>query len=182
MKTSAISTPQTSEYAPYYGKYVALVPDGDIVSILSRQLDRMDTMLFSIADDEATVAYAPGKWSVKQVLGHITDAERIFAYRALRIARGDKTPLPGFEQDDYVANADFNVLSLTELLQEYSAVRRATILLFRHLPAEAWTRAGTASNHEVSVRALAYIIAGHDEHHYRILCERYAIGKSVGKS
>ncbi|HVO62207.1 MAG TPA: DinB family protein [Terriglobales bacterium] len=182
MKSSAMSAPQSSEYALYYGKYVALVPEGDIVSILSAQLDRMDTMLFSLADDDATTPYAPGKWTVKQVLGHITDAERVFTYRALRIARGDKTPLPGFEQDDYVANADFNSLSLTELLQEYSAVRRATIMLFRHLPAEAWTRRGTASNNEVTVRALAYITAGHDEHHYRILWERYAIGKSVGKS
>jgi uncharacterized damage-inducible protein DinB len=142
----------------------------------------MDTILFSVADDEAITPYAPGKWTVKQVLGHIIDAERIFSYRALRIARDDNTPLPGFEQDDYVANADFNSLSLTELLQEYSAVRRATILLFRHLPADAWTRRGTASDNEVTVRALAYIIAGHDQHHYRILCERYAIGKSVGKS
>jgi uncharacterized damage-inducible protein DinB len=182
MKISTISSPQSSEYAPYYGKYVSLVPEGDIVSVLSGQLDRMDTMLFSRAEDEAAIPYAPGKWTIKQVLGHITDAERVFSYRALRIARGDKTPLPGFEQDDYVANADFNALSLTELLQEYSAVRRATILLFRHLPAEAWTRMGSASNHDVSVRALAYIIAGHDEHHYRILWERYAIGKSVGKA
>jgi hypothetical protein len=181
MKISAITVPQSSEYAPFYGKYVSLVPNGDIISILSAQLDRMDTMLFSLADQDATVPYAPGKWTVKEVLGHIIDAERIFSYRALRIARGDKTPLAGFEQDDYVANAEFNYVSVTELLQEYSAVRRATIMLFRHLAADVWTRRGTASNNEVSVRALAYIIAGHDEHHYRMLCERYAIGKSVGK-
>lgn len=182
MKISALGAPQPSEYAPYYGKYVALVPHGDIVSILSDQLDRMNTMLFSMDEDDASLPYAPGKWSIKQVLGHITDAERIFSYRALRIARADKTPLAGFEQDDYVANGYFDSVSLTELLQEYSAVRRATTLLFRHLPAEAWIRRGTASNSEVTVRALAYIIAGHDEHHYRVLCERYAIGKSVGKS
>jgi hypothetical protein len=182
MKISAISAPQPSEYAPYYGKYVSLLPNRDIVSILSDQLDRMNTMLFSMDDGDASVPYAPGKWTVKQVLGHITDTERVFAYRALRIARGDKTPLASFEQDDYVANGHFDSVSLTELLQEYVAVRRATMLLFRHLPADASTRRGTASNNEVTVRALAYIIAGHDEHHYRILCERYAIGKSVGKS
>lgn len=182
MKISAVTAPEPSEYAAYYRKYVSLVPHGDIVSILSDQLDRMNTMLFPMDDDEASVPYAPGKWTTKQVLGHITDAERVFSYRALRIARGDKTPLASFEQDDYVANGHFDSLSLTELLQEYAAVRRATMLLFRHLPAEASTRRGTASNNEVTVRALAYIIAGHDEHHYRILCERYAIGKSVGKS
>jgi uncharacterized damage-inducible protein DinB len=182
MRTSVISAPQPSEYAPFYGKYVSLVPHGDIVSILSDQLDRMNTMVSPLDEEDACVPYAPGKWTVKQVLGHITDAERIFSYRALRIARGDKTPLAGFEQDDYVANGHFDSVSLTELLQEYAAVRRATMLLFRHLPAEAAIRRGTASNHEVTVRALAYIIAGHDEHHYRILCERYSIGKSVGKS
>ena len=182
MRISVIHDPQPSEYAPYYGKYVSQVPPGDIVSILSDQMDRMNTMLSSMDEDEATVPYAPGKWSVKQIIGHLTDAERIFSYRALRIARGDKTALPGFEQDDYVANGNFASVSLTELLQEYTAVRRATIMLFRHLPAEASTRRGTASNHEVTVRALAYIIAGHDEHHYRSWCEKYAIGKSVGKS
>jgi uncharacterized damage-inducible protein DinB len=182
MRISAINAPEPSEYASFYGKYVSLVPPGDIVSILADQMDRMNTMLFPMDEDDATVPYASGKWSVKQILGHITDAERVFSYRALRIARGDQTPLAGFEQDDYVAHGNFDSVSLTELLQEYAAVRRATILLFRHLPAEASTRRGTASNHEVSVRALAHIIAGHDEHHYRILCEKYAIGKSVGKS
>jgi uncharacterized damage-inducible protein DinB len=182
MKMSGISAPQPAEYAPYYGKYVALVPHGDIVSILSEQLERMNTTVLAMDEDDASAPYAPGKWSVKQVLGHITDAERIFSYRALRIARADKTALAGFEQDDYVANGNFGSVSLTELLQEYTAVRRATMLLFRHLPAEASTRRGVASNNEVSVRALAYIIAGHDEHHYRLLCEKYAIGKSVGKS
>ncbi len=182
MKTIATIAPQASEYAPYYGKYVSLVASGDILSTLNSQSERMDSLLFGLGDDEANVPYAPGKWTIKQVLGHITDTERIMSYRALRMARGDKTPLPGFEQDDYVATGSFASVSLTELLQEYAAVRRATVLLFRHLPAEAWDRRGTASNNEVTVRALAYIIAGHDEHHCRILREKYAIGKAVGKS
>lgn len=182
MRTLTANAPHSSEYAPYYGKYVVLVADGDVLSTLSSQMDRMDQLLFGLEDENANLPYAPGKWTIKQVLGHITDTERIMSYRALRIARGDKTPLPGFEQDDYAANGSFESVSLTELLQEYMAVRRATMLLFRHLPAEAWDRRGTASNNEVTVRALAYIIAGHDEHHYRILREKYATGKAVGKS
>lgn len=182
MKTLTSNAPHNSEYAPYYGKYISLVANGDVLNTLSTQLDRMDQVLFGLEDEKANAAYAPGKWTIKQLLGHITDTERIMSYRALRIARGDKTPLAGFEQDDYVATAAFDSLSLTELLQEYVAVRRATILLFRHLPAEAWDRRGTASDNQVTVRALAYIIAGHDEHHYRILRERYAIGAAVGKS
>ncbi len=182
MTIFAPSAPQRSEYSPYYGKYVLLVASGDILSTLTGESERMDSLLFGLGDNEANVAYAPGKWTIKQVLGHITDTERIMSYRALRIARGDKTPLAGFEQDDYVASASFHSVSLTELLQEYAAVRRATVLLFRHLPLEAWERRGTASNNEVSVRALAYIIAGHDEHHHRILREKYAIGKALGKS
>ncbi len=182
MKTIATIAPQASEYAPYYGKYVSLVASGEILSTLNSQSERMDTLLFGLAENEANVPYAPGKWTIKQVLGHIADTERIMSYRALRIARGDKTPLASFEQDDYVAQGSFESVSLTELLQEYAAVRRATVLLFRHLPGEAWERRGTASNNEVTVRALAYIIAGHDEHHYRILREKYAIGKAVGKS
>jgi len=117
--------------------------------------------------------YAPDKWTVKELLGHINDAERIFAYRALRIARGDQTPIEAFEQDDYVRIAGFNRCSLESLVEDYIAVRRATMALLRNLDAEAWTRRGIANKNEVTVRALAYIIAGHNLHHRRILEERY---------
>ena len=117
--------------------------------------------------------YAPGKWSVKEILGHLNDTERIFAYRALRISRGDQTPLAGFEQDDYVRNGPFARHPLEDLIEDYIAVRRATISLFRNLDEAAWTRRGVASENEVTVRALAYMIAGHELHHRRILEEKY---------
>ena len=182
MKIPAVTAPEASEYAPYYGRYISLVPNTDILPVLKQQADDMENLLSGLSDEEASLPYAPGKWNIKQVLGHVMDAERVFAYRALRIARNDKTPLASFEQDDYVANGPFESISLAELLREYNAVRHATVLLFRHLAPEAWNRRGTASNNEVSVRALAYIIAGHDRHHYRSLRQDYAIGKAAGKS
>lgn len=182
MSTLAITSPEATEYNPYYGKYVSLIAGGDILATLTNQVDRMQSLLSRLGKDEANFSYAPGKWTVKQALGHVIDTERIFSYRALRISRGDKTPLPGFEQNDYVPNGPFEFVSLPELLEEYAAVRHATVLLFRHLRPEAWERRGTASNSEVTVRALAYIIAGHNEHHYQLLRDKYAIGKSVGTS
>ena len=178
--------PQVSEYAPYYSRYISLVPDGDIVSLLAQQAKRTAEALSGLSDREADFRYAPGKWPIKQVLGHLIDAERVLAYRALRIARNDKTPIEGFEQDDYVANGPFSSVSLAELVREFTAVRRATVLLFRHLAPEAWDRRGTANNNEVTVRATAYIIAGHELHHRRILQEKYLsalgeTGKTVGE-
>ncbi len=182
MTTLAVAPPEPSEYDPYYGKYISLITGREILATLSHQVDRMKSLLSPLGNEEGNYRYASGKWTIKQALGHLIDAERIFAYRALRISRNDKTPLSTFEQNDYVPNGPFEFVSLPELLEEYASVRRATVLLFRHLRPEAWQRRGTASNSEVSVRALAYIIAGHDEHHYRLFREKYAIGKSVGQS
>jgi hypothetical protein len=182
MTTPAGKPPEASEYNPYYGKYISLIAAGDILATLTNQVDRMKSLLSRLGSEEANYRYAPDKWSIKQSLGHLIDAERIFAYRALRISRADKTPLAGFEQNDYVPAGPFEFISLPELLEEYAAVRRATVLLFRHLRPEAWERRGTASNSEVTVRALAYIIAGHNEHHYELFRDKYAIGKAVGKS
>jgi hypothetical protein len=179
---NTMTAPQPTEYNPYYGKYVSLVAEGDILATLSNQVERMKALLSRLGNEEANFRYAPGKWTIKQALGHVIDAERIFAYRALRISRADETPLPGFEQNDYVPNGPFEFISLPELLEEYAAVRRATVLLFRHLRPEAWSRRGTASNSPVTVRALAYIIAGHNQHHYNLFRDQYAIGKAVGKS
>lgn len=164
--------PDASEHAPYYSRYVSLVPGSDILSALQHQAEDMES-LRALSDEEACFRYAPDKWSVKQVLGHIIDTERVFAYRALRIARGDQTPIEGFEQDDYVRNGPFERISMTELMNEYVAVRTSTIRLFRHLAPEAWNRRGIANNKEVSVRALAYIIAGHELHHRQIIKEKY---------
>jgi uncharacterized damage-inducible protein DinB len=165
--------PQSNDYAPYYGKYVMLVPEGDFLEILETQLRQMEQLLEPLTDAQADFRYAPGKWSIKDTLGHINDAERIFAYRILRIARGDHAPLPGFEQDDYVKVSNAASRKLSDLLEEFTAVRRASIALIRSLDDASWLRRGTASGNEVSVLAIAFIIAGHALHHRAIFEEKY---------
>ncbi|MCA1594274.1 MAG: DinB family protein [Acidobacteria bacterium] len=165
--------PEANEYAHHYEKYVSLVPDGDVVETLARQLEDTLALLGGVTEDRAGFRYEAGKWSVREVVGHIIDAERIFAYRALAIARGERQPLPGMDQDEYMAGAHFDARTLADLLDEFAHVRRANVLMFRALDAEAWARRGTASDNEVTVRALAHIIAGHEAHHVGILRERY---------
>ena len=165
--------PETSEYAAFYEKYVALVPNTDIVSALEAQRLQMSQLLAACSERDGNFRYAPEKWTMKEVVGHVTDTERIFAYRALRIARGDATPLPGFEQDDYVRTAGCARRQLREVAEEFAAVRGETVALYRSLDDEAWTRRGVANKNEVSVRALAFITAGHELHHRRLLEERY---------
>ena len=172
-KRAPVTRPQSDEYAPYYEKYVSLIASDDILGVLETQRVQMAQLLAARSDREGNFRYAPDKWSVKEIIGHICDAERIFAYRLLRIGRGDKTPLPGFEQDDYIPTGNFNARTLADLAAEFAAVRAGTITLVQSLPQEAWARAGTASNNPVSARALAYIIAGHEMHHRRILDEKY---------
>src|SRR5882672_3457937 len=157
--------PDSTEYAPYYGQYIAMVPDGNIAATLLAQVETTLSLLRTLSEEQGRYAYAPGKWSIKQLLGHVIDSERIFAYRALRIGRNDQTPLPGFEQDDYVANTNFNARTLKSLLEEFAAVRQASVHLFKHFTNEEWLRRGTANDNQISTRALAYIIAGHALHH-----------------
>jgi len=173
--TLTIGRPEPGEYAPYYERYISLISGSDILKTLDAQ--RRQTMLLLSGRDESDgdFRYEPDKWNAKEVLGHVCDTERIFAYRALRIARGDQTPLSGFEQDDYVKNGPFARAPLAEIVEDYIAVRRATLTLFRNLEEAAWTRRGTASNNSVTVRALAYMIAGHEMHHRRILEEKYFV-------
>jgi len=173
MSATAPARPETNEYAPYYEKYVSLVPDGDLVETLARQNDDTLALLRTVAEERAGFRYEPGKWSIKQVVGHLIDAERIFAYRVLAIARGEQKPLPGMEQDEYMAHADFDARTLADLAEEFAHVRRANVLMLRGLDAAAWSRRGIASDNEVTVRALAYIIAGHEAHHVQILRTRY---------
>lgn len=173
MSQSAIARPEANEYAPYYGKYVSLVPDGNIVEILEQQLEKTLALFGTIAEEKGNYRYAPEKWSIKELLGHVSDTERIFAYRILRFARNDQHPLEGFEQDDYIANADFDSCRLSELATEFEYVRKSSIYLLRHLSDEAWLRRGVASDNEVSVRALGFMLAGHELHHLNILSERY---------
>lgn len=165
--------PGAGEYAPYYEKYVSLIQGDDVLDVIEAQRMQMGRLLAGRGEREGNFRYAAGKWSVKEVIGHINDAERIFSYRALRIARGDTTPLAGFEQDGYVQTGGFGERTLAELAEEFEAIRSASVLLFRSFGAEAWARQGVASNAAVTVRALAYIIAGHELHHRRILEERY---------
>jgi uncharacterized damage-inducible protein DinB len=165
--------PQSNDYAPYYGKYVMLVPDGNFLEILETQLREMKQLLEPLTDAQADFRYAPGKWSIKETLGHVIDAERIFAVRILRIARGDQTPIPGFEQDDYVRVSNAASRKLADLLEEFSAVRRASIALTCSLDDASWLRRGTASGEEVSVLAIAFIIVGHALHHRNIFQEKY---------
>jgi hypothetical protein len=175
---AACVRPQPGEYAPYYDRYIALVdhnetPANDILAALEDQRRQMLLLLCGRAEADGDLRYAPDKWSLKEVLGHLNDTERIMSYRALRISRGDATPIEGYEQDDYVRNGPFARLPLADLIEDYIAVRRATVSLFRNLDEPAWSRRGVANKNEVTVRALAYIIAGHELHHRRVLEEKY---------
>lgn len=168
-----ISTPDASEYAPYYGRYISLVTTSDIVATLRTQGQQTKDTLSGLTEEESNFRYAPEKWSIKHVVGHLMDAERVFAYRAMRISRGDKTPIEGFEQDDYVRNGPFEHSRFSDMLEEYVAVRTATVCLFRALNQQEWLRRGIANNNEISVRALAYVVAGHELHHRQVLKEKY---------
>jgi hypothetical protein len=165
--------PAADEYAPYAEQYVSLITGSDILETLEAQLKQTTTLFSGRSERDGDFRYGPDKWTVKEVVGHIADTERVFTYRALRIARGDQTPLAGFEQEDYVRSAHFNKRKIQSLVEEFADVRLASLALFRSLDAEAWVRRGVASDNPVSVRGLAYIIAGHELHHRRILEERY---------
>lgn len=165
--------PAVEEYASYYGKYVSLVPDGNIVETLTKQMGDTLAAWRAVPADKAEHRYAPGKWSTKEMMAHVIDTERVMAYRALRIARGDKTPLPGFDQDVFIANTDWSVRTIADLADEFESVRKANLYLFSHFSDSAWQQVGTASDNPISARALAYIIAGHELYHQKILRERY---------
>jgi len=172
-KRAPVRRPQPDEYASFYEKYVSLIQSDDIVGTLEAQRVQMVQLLGARSEREGNFRYAPGKWTVKEVIGHMSDAERIFSYRALRIARGDATPLAGFEQDDYIVTAGFNERTMADISTEFLAVRMATMALVQSFTEVAWSRRGTASDHPVTVRAMAYVIAGHEMHHRKILDERY---------
>ena len=168
-----MNRPEKTEYHEYYETYVSLVDETDIVSALQRQAAELESLLSEISEEKAAYAYAEGKWSVKQLVGHLIDGEKIFAYRALRIARNDQTPMEGFEQDGYIENSNFDAVPLADLTEEFMLIRKAHVLFFKNLTDEAWLRVGTANNSPVSTRALAYIIVGHVRHHVGILKSRY---------
>lgn len=170
---SPLRRPSAEEFAPFYASYIAQVPDGDVVATLERQMGGTAAYITSRPEARRTHRYEAGKWSVAETLLHVIDSERVFAYRLLRIARGDTTELPGFDQDAWVPVSQADARALLSLQAEYVAVRSATLQLVRNLPVDAWGRLGRANGHGVSARALAWIIAGHEAHHLRILRERY---------
>ena len=161
------------QVAPYYHRYIQLVPEQDVLKYLQNNLNESMRFLSSISEEKSLYAYAPGKWTIKEVLGHMIDTERVFAYRAMRIARNDKTNLPGFEQDDYVASANFNQTKWADLLQQFRNLRKATIDLFASFDEQAIQREGSANNAPTNVKALMFITAGHEIHHVNVLKELY---------
>lgn len=175
----ALSRPAGGDYDPAAAAYVALAPAmDDAVLQLKSQRDAVVRLFSAVPEERATFRYAPGKWSIREVLGHICDAERIFSYRLLRIGRGDEAPLAGFDENTYVPAGAFEGRTLTDLIDEWSAVRNATVALVRGMPRDAWTRRGVANGKSVTAAALVYIIVGHVEHHLRILEERYSLRRS----
>ena len=176
MTAVAIGRPAPSEYVPYFARYVDLVPGGDVLDLLRRQVDETAAVVGKLSERDGDFRYAEGKWSIKEVVGHIADTERIFVYRALCFARREAAGLPGFDENEYVRHADFPSRSLKELLSEFRTVRAATLSFFSSCGEEALMRRGTANRREYTVRAVAYIIAGHERHHAGILAERYLPG------
>ena len=173
MTALTISRPAGDEAASFYQRYIDRVPDENIGQQLTEQLKRVELLFGGVDDAAALFRYAPGKWSVKEILGHLTDAERIFAYRLLRIARADTTPLPGFDENAFVPPASFDDRTVSSLVNEFRALRLSTIALMDGLPADAWKRKGQASGKSITTRALAYIMVGHVSHHLAVLEERY---------
>jgi uncharacterized damage-inducible protein DinB len=175
MRRPTLPRPGADESAPFYHGYIDKVPGEQIGEYLAAQSAEVEHLLGSLDDATARFRYAPDKWSVKEVLGHLCDTERIFSYRLLRIARADATPLPGFDENAYVSPAEFDARPLAELVREFQAIRASTISLAEGLPSAAWERRGQASGKSISTRALAYIMVGHVTHHLDVLRDRYRL-------
>lgn len=165
--------PKQYEYPEYYVPYVSLVPEGDLLTILKENLKKAVALFEDISEADEHFRYEPGKWSIKGVLAHITDTERVMSYRLLRMGRGDQTPLAGFNQEQFVQGSQAENLQLKNILADFVATRKATITLMENMPESAWENKGYANNTEVTTRAVAYILAGHEMHHRNILTERY---------
>jgi hypothetical protein len=171
-----MTRPLESEYAPEFQGYVAHVSEEEILPVLRSQLDELDVLLGRVTPERETYAYAEGKWSIREIVGHLIDGERVFGYRAFCIARGENQDLPGFEQNDYIAAARYDSIDLEDLLSELRLVRQANIAMLRNLDDQTWMHLGTANDAQVSVRAIAFIMAGHVRHHMGVLRERYQVG------
>lgn len=170
---AALLVPETDEYAPYYGRYISQVPAGDLVEVMEAQAAAFTGCLGGLDEAAANFRYAPGKWTLKEIVGHLADTERVFVYRALSLARGDSSPLPGVEPDAWMPQARFQDRSLDGLLGEWSAVRQASLAFLRGLPEDIDFNRGMASGCPFSVRALVYVVPGHLQHHMAVIRERY---------
>lgn len=170
-----MTRPLETEYATFYQGYVAHVTEDDILPAMRSQIDALDVLLDRVPPERETYAYAEGKWSIRQIIGHLIDGERVFGYRALCIARGETQNLPGFDENAYMPNAPYEHVELEDLLSEFRLVRLSNIAMFRTLDETAWTRTGSANDSPVTVRALAYIMVGHARHHMGVLRERYGV-------
>ncbi|HVS80367.1 MAG TPA: DinB family protein [Pyrinomonadaceae bacterium] len=171
-----MNRPLETEYAPFYRGYVGHVSEEEILPVLRSQLDDLDVLLGGVAPERETYAYAEGKWSIREIAGHLIDAERVFGYRAFCIARGESRNLPGFDENEYMLSAPYDQIDLEDLLSEFRLVRLSNIAMLRNLDEQAWMCLGTANDAQVSVRALAFIMAGHVRHHMGVLRERYQVG------
>jgi len=174
-----MNRPNESEHAAYYQGYVDQVSESDIMAVLRGELDELDVLLARVPAEKETYAYAEGKWTIREIIGHLIDGERVFGYRALCIARGEKQNLPGFDQNDYMLTAPYNHIELEDLLSELRLVRLSNIAMFRSLDEAAWNRVGMANGNEVTVRALAFIMGGHVRHHMNVLKEKYLSNPSA---
>lgn len=170
---SMLMRPNANEYPHYFESYINEVPEGEVSAFLEQQIEDAYRQFGNLSEEQGLYRYAEGKWSIKEVLGHITDTERIMSYRLLRIARGDTTPLPEFSEELFVNNANFDNRSIEDLLDDFTSVRSSTLSLISHLSDEAWLRIGTFSGQQGSARALAFIVAGHALHHFNVIRERY---------
>jgi DinB family protein len=168
--------PEPNEAAPYYFNYINLVPEGDIVDTLEKQLEETSSLLSEVSEEKSLERYAPDKWSLRELLNHVNDTERLFVFRALWFARGFTSPLPSFDQEIAVKGAGADQLSWASQVEEFRSIRSATLAFFRGLPKEAWDRSGIASDNPFTVRALAYIAAGHVKHHSDVVRDRYLAG------
>lgn len=170
-----MNRPETNEYAPYYDRYISLIQSDDVLPVLAQQSADLKALFADVPEERGVHAYEEGKWTLKELLSHLIDGERIFSYRILRISRGDETPIEGFEQDGYIENSNANNRCIADLIEEFELERRANMRMLTNISEENSLRIGTASDNKVSVRALAYIMAGHIQHHVEIIKSRYLV-------
>lgn len=177
-----MNRPQDHDFAPFYAGYVALVPEDDILAVLAAQADEVRSLAAALAPGRETFAYASGKWTVRQVIGHVGDGERVFGHRAFCIARGEQQSLPGFDESAYMAEANYEARPLAELAADFAALRGVNLAFLKSLPPEAWLRRGVANGHAVTVTAIAWMLAGHLRHHLGVLRDRYGVAVPAGRA